>query len=192
MKKLAHLAAIASLLSGASALAQSTSLYNPATYQPLTSDLRPRKAGDLITVMVYETASASSSAGTSGARDAGIGIGVHSPHTNTSGSLSTHNQSDGRGRTERAGRVLAQITVPIREVTASGDLIIAGEQVLDINDERQQIRLEGRVRPQDVSDTNVVLSTRVANAKISYAGQGDVADRQRAAWWQRFLTLFGI
>lgn len=172
--------------------ARATSLYNPATYQPLTSDLRPRKVGDLITVMVYETASASSSAGTSAGRDAGIGVGVRSPNTDFTGSITTHNQTDGRGRTERAGRVLAQITVPIKEITRSGDLIISGEQTLDINQERQQIRLEGRVRPQDVSDTNVVLSTRVGNAKISYAGQGDVSDRQRTAWWQRFMTFFGL
>lgn len=168
------------------------SLYNPAAYQPLTSDLRSRKPGDLITVMVYEAASATSSANTSAARDSGIGIGVRSPNTDTSGSLTTHNQSEGRGRTERAGRLLAQITVPIKEITASGDLIIGGEQILDINEERQQITLEGRVRPQDVSDANVVLSTRVANAKISYKGQGDVGDRQRASWWQRLITRFGF
>jgi flagellar L-ring protein precursor FlgH len=43
-----------------------------------------------------------------------------------------------------------------------------------------------------VSDANVVLSTRIANAKISYAGQGDLADVQRPGWWQRFLTMFGL
>jgi flagellar L-ring protein precursor FlgH len=36
------------------------------------------------------------------------------------------------------------------------------------------------------------MSTRIANARISYAGQGDMADRQRPAWWQRFLSLFGV
>ncbi|PHV05354.1 flagellar biosynthesis protein FlgH [Janthinobacterium sp. BJB412] len=172
--------------------AQATSLYQPSGYQSFTSDLRPRRPGDLITVMVYETASASSTARTSAGRDAGVAAAAHAPGKGFDANVKTNNQMDGRGRTEREGRVLAQITVTIREITAQGDLLIAGEQLLEVNNEKQQIRVEGRVRPQDVSDGNVVLSTRIANAKISYAGQGDLADVNRPAWWQRFLTMFGF
>ena len=172
--------------------AQATSLYQPAAYQPLTSDLRLRRVGDLITVMVYESASASSTANTSGGRDAGAGLELHGPGKSYMPSMKANNQLDGRGSTQREGKVLAQITVPIKEISAQGDLLIAGEQLLEINNEKQQIHVEGRIRPQDVSDANVVLSTRIANAHISYAGQGDLADWQRPAWWQRFLTLFGL
>ena len=48
------------------------------------------------------------------------------------------------------------------------------------------------MRPQDVSETNIVLSSRLADARIRYAGQGDLSDKQRPAWWQRFLTWFGV
>lgn len=175
------------------AVAQATSLYDPAAYQALTSDLRQRKVGDLITVMVYENSSASSSANTSAGREAGIGLGAQGTGgKRVSASVHTNNDMDGRGRTEREGRVLAQITVAVREITESGDLMVAGEQVLEVNNERQQIKVEGRIRPQDVSAANVVLSTRIANARISYAGEGDLAAIQRPAWWQRFLTLFGL
>ncbi|SFV16664.1 flagellar L-ring protein precursor FlgH [Pseudoduganella namucuonensis] len=172
--------------------AQATSLYQPATYQPYTSDLRPRRVGDLITVMVYESSSASSSANTSAGRDAAVGVEVHAAGRAHGAGAAANNQLDGRGRTERAGRVLAQITVAIREITESGDLIVAGEQLLEVNNEKQQIKVEGRVRAQDVSDANVVLSTRIANARISYAGEGDLSNIQRPAWWHRFLTLFGL
>lgn len=168
------------------------SLYQPNSYQSLTSDLRPRRAGDLITVMVYENASASSTANTSAGRDAGIGLDVQRPGRGYGAGINASNQMDGRGRTAREGRVLAQITVSVREVLAGGDLIVAGEQTLNVNNEQQMIKVEGRIRPQDVSDANVVLSTRIADAKISYAGQGDLADSQRPAWWQRFLTFFGL
>lgn len=168
------------------------SLYQPGSYQSLTSDLRPRRAGDLITVMVYENASASSTANTSAGRDAGIGLDVQRPGRGYGAGINASNQMDGRGRTAREGRVLAQITVSVREVLAGGDLIVAGEQTLNVNNEQQMIKVEGRIRPQDVSDANVVLSTRIADAKISYAGQGDLADSQRPAWWQRFLTFFGL
>jgi flagellar L-ring protein precursor FlgH len=189
MKRLTFLLA-ASLLGMAGA--QATSLYQAATYQSFTSDLRPRRVGDLITVMVYESASASSTANTSAGRDAGVGMDIRAPGKGYSAGVKANNQLDGRGRTEREGRVLAQITVAIKEITEQGDLVIAGEQLLEVNNEKQQIRVEGRIRPQDVSDANVVLSTRIAGAKISYAGQGDLADVQHPAWWHRFLTLFGL
>lgn len=189
-----NLAKISWVLAAAGCVAplQATSLYEPASYQSLTSDLRPRRVGDLITVMVYETSSASSSANTSAGRDAGVSAGLRTPHKGYDAGIKSNNQMDGSGRTAREGRVLAQITVAIREIGPHGDLVVAGEQLLEVNNERQQIRVEGRVRPQDVSDANVVLSTRIANAKISYAGQGDLADMQRPGWWQRILTAFGL
>lgn len=184
------------LLASAHSATAGDSLYRPNTYQALTSDLRPRRVGDLITVMVYESASASSTANTTAARDANVGLDVHGNAPGSgkrwSGSINATNQTEGRGRTEREGKVLAQITVSIRAIGERGDLTIAGEQVVDINNERQHISIEGQVRAQDVSDTNVVLSTRIANARIRYSGQGDLSDKQRPAWWQRFLTLFGV
>jgi flagellar L-ring protein precursor FlgH len=188
MNRLYIFAAIAA----ACATAQADSLYKPGSYQALTSDLRVRHAGDLITVMVYENASASSAADTSAGREANVGVDVQGTGKRWGAGIHSSNNTDGRGRTNREGKVLAQITVTIQSVTETGDLIVAGEQLLDINNERQQIAIEGRVRPQDVSDTNTVLSTRIANARIRYSGQGDLADKQRPAWWQRFLTLFGV
>ncbi|WP_162252931.1 MULTISPECIES: flagellar basal body L-ring protein FlgH [unclassified Massilia] len=180
------------LLASANGATAGDSLYRPDTYQALTSDLRARRIGDLITVMVYESASASSTANTTAARDANVGLNVQGNGKRWDARINAGNQMDGRGRTEREGKVLAQITVSIRAIGERGDLTIAGEQVVDINNERQQISIEGEVRPQDVSDTNVVLSTRIANARIRYSGQGDVSDKQRPAWWQRLLSLFGV
>lgn len=178
------------LLVGVSAGAES--LYKPRTFQALTSDLRVRNVGDMVTVLVYENASASSAADTSAGRMANVGIDVAGSRIRHQGSIATTNQHDGRGHTQRQGRVLAQLSVSIKEILPSGDLIVAGEQLLEINNEEQRISIEGQIRPQDVSDTNTVLSSRIANARIRYAGQGDLADKQRPAWWQRLLTLFGV
>ena len=180
----------AAMMSGAPVAANS--LYQADKFQALTSDLRARQVGDLITIMVYESASATSTANTTAGRDAGVGFDIRLPGKGYTGSVKANNQLDGRGRTQREGKVLAQLTVAIKEITASGDLVIGGEQLVDINNERQEISVEGRIRPQDVSDGNVVLSTRIANARIKYTGQGDLADKQRPAWWQRFLALFGL
>lgn len=182
------LALLLAVIQGAGA----ESLYKPSTFQAMTSDLRPRRIGDLITVMVYENASASSTADTSAARDASVGIGASAPHTTFNAGLHTTDALDGRGRTQREGKVLAQITVAIVAIAPNGDLSVRGEQTLEINNEAQRISVEGRIRPQDVSDTNVVLSSRLADARIRYAGKGDLSDKQAPAWWQKFLTWFGV
>lgn len=173
-------------------VAQADSLYDANKYQALTSDLRQRHVGDLVTIMVYENASATSTANTTAGRDAGVGFDIRGPGKGFAGGIKATNELDGRGRTVREGKVLAQITVAIKQVMPGGDLMIGGDQFVEINNEKQEISVEGRVRPQDISDSNVVLSTRIANAKIKYSGQGDLADKQRPSWWQRLLGLFGL
>jgi flagellar L-ring protein precursor FlgH len=54
------------------------------------------------------------------------------------------------------------------------------------------VSLEGRVRPQDISDGNVVLSTRLAEARITYLGEGELSQRQQRAWWRKLLDWVGM
>ena len=172
--------------------AQRDSLYSESSYQALTSDRRLHKVGDLVTVVIFENTSATSTADTGANRDANVGLNVNAPSFNKSAGIGTNSDFSGGGRTQRAGKVLGQLTVAVRDVMANGDLYVAGEQSLEINGERQTIKLEGQVRPKDITELNTVLSTRVADAKISFAGDGVLGDRQRPAWWQRVLGVFGI
>ncbi|MBI1890114.1 MAG: flagellar basal body L-ring protein FlgH [Burkholderiales bacterium] len=192
ISRIARVVLAVAALAGYFESVQAASLYKESSYQPLASDRKAHQPGDLLTVLVYENSSATSTANTTAGRDAGVGVNIETPGTSKSASIRTNNQLDGRGQTQRVGRVLAQITVTVKGVTPGGDLLVAGEQLLEVNNERQQIKVEGRVRPQDISDTNTVLSTRIADAKISYVGEGDLADRQRPSWWQRLLTMFGL
>ncbi len=168
------------------------SLYSDAQFQPLTSDKRRFQVGEVLTVMVYEDASASTSADTGSNRDSNVGVGLSLPTRTKNAAIAVNNDYNGAGRTQRAGRVLAQITVLVREVLPNGDLRVAGEQLLEINGEKQTIRAEGRVRPRDVTEQNVVLSSRMAEAKLAFVGDGVLGDLQRPRWWQRLLSLFGI
>jgi flagellar L-ring protein precursor FlgH len=194
MKRRASTAMLLAVLALPAPQGWAGNLFQPERFQSLTSDLRPRRPGDLVTVMVYESSSASSSTDTTTGREAGVAVDLTptgKPLGYAAGAKSS-NRMEGRGQTQRAGKVLAQITVSIKSIAPNGDLQLAGQQTLEINNERQHISLEGRVRAQDVSDTNVVLSTRIADAKIRYLGDGDLSDRQRPAWWQRLLTQFGL
>jgi flagellar L-ring protein precursor FlgH len=174
------------------AVASAGNLYQPDSFQTLTADHKAHHAGDLITVIIFENSSASSTANTTAGRDARIGLNVNGVIRSRDVGLGTNNQLNGRGQTQRQGQILAQITVSVKSVADNGDLLIGGEQLLEVNNEKQQIKLQGRIRAGDVSESNTVLSTRVADAKISFVGEGDLADRQRPSWWHRVLTLFGL
>jgi len=168
------------------------SLYSDSQFQSLTADRRRFEVGEVMTIMVHENASATSSADTGTNRDSNVGMGISLPNWNKSAGVTANNDFNGTGRTQRAGRVLAQITVLVREVLPNGDLRVGGEQLLEINGEKQTIRAEGRVRPRDVSEQNVVLSSRLAEAKLAFVGDGVLGDMQRPRWWQKLLSLFGI
>lgn len=168
------------------------SLYSDAQFQSLTADRRHFEVGEVLTVMVYESASATSSADTGTNRDSNVGVGIDLPNWKKSAGATVNNDFNGTGRTQRAGRLLAQITVLVREVLPNGDLLVGGEQLLEINGEKQTIRAEGRVRPRDINENNMVLSSRLAEAKLAFVGDGVLGDMQRPRWWQKLLGLFGI
>jgi len=187
-----YLLATCALLAAANAATAVESLYREDQYQSLTSDRRGAKVGDLVTVQIFETSSAASTADTRSDRSAGVGAEVAGNQRRQRGSVTVSNDMQGQGRTERSGRLLAQVTVSIQEVLPNGDLRLAGEQLLEINDERQQIRLEGRIRALDLQENNLVVSSRLADARISYLGTGAVGDKQKPAWWQRLVTALGL
>lgn len=168
------------------------SLFSEATYQSFTSDRRLHKVGDLVTVLIIEDASATSTADTGANRDASVGVAIRNPLSSKAFGAGTNNDFSGGGRTQRAGRLLGQLTVMVRDMAPNGDLIVGGEQLLEINGERQTIRLEGRVRSRDISELNTVPSSRVADAQISFAGDGVLGERQQPGWWHQLLTIFGF
>lgn len=173
--------------------AASENLYDEGSFRAPASDKRARLPGDALTVLIYETSSATASGDTSLQRKNGIAIQTdlsdNSPrHLN----LALNNDFDGGGTVQRMGRLLAQMTVTVTRVAANGDLWLLGEQLVEINSDRQRIRLEGRVRPLDISDANTVLSFRLAEAKISYVGDGDLAARQRPGFLSRVFEWLGF
>jgi flagellar L-ring protein precursor FlgH len=107
-------------------------------------------------------------------------------------SIAVGGDFDGGGRTQRTSRLLTTVTVTVREVLPGGQLRVAGAQSVQVNGELQQVTLEGTVRPPDISDANVVQSTRIADARITYVGEGDVSDRTQRPWWRRLVDALGF
>lgn len=184
------------LLLAASAVlsvAQAQSLFNEGTWRPLTGDNKAFRPGDVLTVQVYENSSATTSADTGTRRNNSLGAELaHGATTVGQTSVRVGGDFDGGGRTQRTNRLLATLTVTVQEVLPGGQLRVAGTQAVTVNNELQKVTLEGLVRPVDISDGNVMQSTRIADARITYIGEGDLSERQQRSWWRSLADFLGF
>lgn len=172
--------------------AHADDLYNEKTFRPLASDKRAHLPGDVLTILIYENSSATTTADTTLQRSNDITLRANADQHAHSAAIGMGNDFSGGGSVQRQGKLLAQMSVSVKSVAANGDLLVAGEQSLEINSDRQKIRVEGRVRPLDITEANAVLSSRLADAKISYLGDGDLATRQRPGIWSRLFNWVGL
>jgi flagellar L-ring protein precursor FlgH len=172
--------------------ATASSLFDESTYRPLTADNKAHRVGDVLTVQVFENSSATATSDTGTRRKNNLTAELARSTRTVGGTFSAGGDFDGGGRTERSNKVLITLTVSVREVLANGDLRVGGEQQLLVNGENQRVTLEGRVRPQDISDGNVVQSTRLADAHITYLGEGELSQRQERPWWRKLLDWGGL
>lgn len=180
----------------AAGVARAESLYEPERYRSLTADRKAHQPGDVITIQVLEMASATSSTDTKTQRSHALSAAFQASAVKDDKPFTARaelaGEFDGGGTTQRASRLLATLTVSVRQVLPNGDLLVAGEQFITINEEEQKVRVQGRVRPNDVSADNVVLSTRLADARIEYDGDGHLSSRTHRPWWRRILDWIGL
>jgi flagellar L-ring protein precursor FlgH len=93
---------------------------------------------------------------------------------------------------QRAGRVAAQLTVTVKSVAPNQELFVSGRQQILVNGEKQLIELSGRVRPIDISESNTVVSSRIADAHITYVGDGILAEKQKQGILSHILGWLGL
>jgi flagellar L-ring protein FlgH len=169
------------------------SLFEGDGWRGFIGDQKAYRPGDVLTVQVFENSSASTTADTGTRRNNRLQAELaHRGKTVAQTSVAVGGDFEGGGRTQRASRLLTTVTVMVQEVLPGGQLRIAGTQAVTVNEEVQRVTLEGIVRPVDITDGNVVQSTRIAEARITYVGEGDLTERGRRAWWRRFLDAVGL
>lgn len=172
---------------------EAQTMFDEKTYRSLVAESKALRAGDVLTVVVQESSSASSTADLRGRRNFTLSARADLPRLGKhAGQAEAASESDGAGRTQRSGRLLAQLTVRVVEVEPNGDLVVAGQQSLQINGEEQLITLSGIVRTRDITDGNTVLSSRIAQARIQFDGEGFVTDQSRPSWIVRLANFLGI
>lgn len=163
-------------------------------YAPLTSGQRASMVGDILTIALVERTQASKSNGATADRNGSFGLTPPS-----TGPLSLFDPSDigaggnttfsGTGTAAQSNALQGEITVTIAEVYPNGTMLVRGEKLMRLNRGDEHIRFSGIVRSADISPDNIVLSSRVANARIGYGGSGEIAQASKQGWLQRFFNI---
>jgi flagellar L-ring protein precursor FlgH len=172
-------------------------IYAQGTDVTLWNNVTARNVGDTLTVRLSEsteaeksattTASKSSQATLTGPTIAGRPVTVNGVPVLEMG---MDNQSDfaGNGAATQSNKLDGFITVTVFKRLSNGNLLVRGQKWVAINNGREFVRLQGIVRPSDIAPDNSVLSWRVADAYISYGGQGTVANASKPGWLFRFFN----
>ena len=96
----------------------------------------------------------------------------------------------GSGTAAQANTLTGTISVTVVRVFPNGNLEVKGERKLSYNSGTEFIRVAGVIRPEDISSSNTVSSTKVADAQISYTGTGDMNDSVTRVGWEDILLIF--
>lgn len=161
-------------------------------YRALTSDRRAYRVGEPLVVLVVESTTAESAAGTGARSDTSISAQASDTVSQHEAGLGIGGRSDGSGQTTRRGRAFTQLSTRIVEVLPNGLFRISGEQNLVVNGENQRVVISGVVRAEDVNKDNTLLSNRIADASIEIAGDGVIDDAQRQNIIYRVLSWLGL
>ncbi len=173
------------------------SIYKVTNNRFFFEDIRARRVGDVINVILDERTDATKSATTNANR--GTSIGIPSP-TLFGGALTGKGRDllaneitastdfAGTADSSQSNRLNGSVAVVVDRVMSNGNLWIKGQKNLTLNQGSEVVRVSGLVRAVDITPENTILSNQIADASITYGGTGLLADSNRAGWLTRVFT----
>lgn len=162
-------------------------------------DQRASRVGDILTVMVTISDRAQLSNKSSRARsstnDAGAGGVVGSifnrvaPNVNANAAIELKSgvSDSGDGSVNRSEQIQTQVAAVVIQVLPNGNLVIEGRQEVRVNFEVRDLIVAGIVRPEDIGAQNTIPSAKIAQARISYGGRGQITDVQQPRYGSQFM-----
>ncbi len=169
--------------------------------QSLLGDRRAQEAGDILTVVIEiddkAEVKASSSRGRTGSEEMTIGallgietLGPLAQVDLTPGvSTSSTGTSTGTGTTSRNEKLTLRIAATVVGTLPNGVLQIQGSQEVRVNYELRELLVTGYVRPADISRQNEIRYDKIASARISYGGRGQITDVQQPRYGQQITDM---
>jgi flagellar L-ring protein precursor FlgH len=177
-------------------IAPTGAIYAAGRGLTLFEDIRASQVGDIVTIVLAEATNAAKSSDTSLDKSNSNSIidPVLAGQTRVLGidsslafDLSSDHSFGGESASNQRNSLQGSITVTVARILPGGNLYVQGEKWIHINQGNEYIRLRGVIRPVDVSTNNTVLSTKVADARISYGGTGATAEVNGVGWLSRFF-----
>lgn len=176
-------------------------IYQAGFEQNLYDDRKAFRVGDIITITLNEKTQASKKANSDIQKDSktkmgltslfGSGMTTNNPIGGGDLSLSAEygGSRDAKGDSQagQSNSLTGSITVTVAEVLPNGILSVRGEKWMTLNTGNELVRIAGLVRADDIATDNIVSSTRVADARITYSGTGAFADASQPGWLDRFF-----
>jgi flagellar L-ring protein precursor FlgH len=175
---------------------ESGAVYQPTTSISLFEDVKARRVGDTLTIRLAERTQATKSASTDASKDTTTDTGTPTllggPVTRNGDNIlqnqwETTQDFDGEGSSSQSNRLDGSITVTVAEVLPNGNLFVRGEKWLTLNQGEEYVQISGIVRPSDIATDNSVASFKVADARITYGGNGVINDANRPGLLARFF-----
>ncbi|MFK7744691.1 MAG: flagellar basal body L-ring protein FlgH [Roseobacter sp.] len=172
---------------------EAASLWSGAR-QSLLGDRRAVQQGDILTVVIEIDDEAEISNATDRSRSGSESLGVPSlfglpqridrnlPDGATTAdavSINSNSSSSGDGSVRRNEKLTLRIAATIVDVLPNGVLAISGSQELRVNFEMRELLVSGYVRPEDISRKNEITYDKIATARVSYGGRGQITDVQQ-------------
>ena len=114
------------------------------------------------------------------------------PGTDLAAGIETSSNSTnaGSGAVTRSEKISLTIAAVVSAVLPNGNLVIQGTQEVRTNAELRQLTVAGIVRPEDISSSNTIKHTQIAEARISYGGRGDISRVQKTPAVQSLVERF--
>ncbi|EEX08833.1 flagellar L-ring protein FlgH [Ruegeria lacuscaerulensis ITI-1157] len=170
--------------------------------QSLLGDQRAMKKGDILTVVIELDEKAEISNDTSRSRSGSEDLQVpglfglpqrvagHLPEgasLDEAVSIDSASVSKGKGSVKRKEKLTLRVAATVVDILPNGVLSIAGSQELRVNFELRELLVSGYVRPQDISRQNEITYDKIASARVSYGGRGQISDVQQPRYGQQVL-----
>jgi len=167
------------------------SIFQSGTERSLFEDIKARRVGDILMVLLVEETSGQNSSDNNVNQSTGSNVTAPNfggrDRTNMGISLNSENSFNGQSGSSQSNSLNGSIAVTVSQVLANGNLVIEGEKWLQINQGNEYIRLQGVVRQKDIGAYNTLYSTQVADARISYGGKGNNARNNNPGWAAKIL-----
>lgn len=166
-------------------------IFNAGTERSLFEDMKARRIGDILTIMLVEQTSGQNSSDNSVNKTTNMNVAVPTAggrtFPNLAAEMNAANTFSGESGSSQSNKLSGSIAVTVTGVLPNGNLIIEGEKWIRINQGNEYIRLQGVIRQRDIDPYNSLLSTQVADAHISYGGTGTNAQSSDPGWAAKIL-----